>query len=261
MIMFIYFFRTIPSMIFEPVGIITLIWAVMAFFFFRKKNKALFWMFAGGVIFMAGWRTLCHQVMLSARYAAFLIYPTLIFCACFSLKSPFFFRWLFKKLKWDFPHRNLLLKLIPVIVLAGLTAGFLCKTFRIDPYSNYRIKAADYYLKHRQGEGRIYIAMFEYKRICWYINRKISEVKVINADDETVPALSYVSKIVKELKNVPGEHYVFFFLNKGDVLPTSDSMKLSPDHGSWQIAARYYTTKHKKREFIVARYKPAAAKK
>ena len=253
--MFSYLFRSIPKMIFEPLAVTLLLWALLAFCFFRKKNKPLFWFFTGAIIFMITWRVACHSVMLSARYAAFLIYPTLICCACFAVKSAPFFRWVFKKFNLQFPLRNLFCRFLPVAIIIGLSAGCLIRTFRIDPYSDYRRQAAFTYLKHRKGPGEIYIAHDEFNRISWYTGHKHSEVKTLYIPENT-PALPQIKKTVGSLKNIPGKHWLFFFLDKGDKEPSPDSMQFTKDHGSWQIITRYHTSKRKKREFLVALYKP-----
>ena len=73
---------------------------------------------------------------------------------------------------------------------------------------------------------------------------------------ENASSFQYVRNTVELLRNVPGEHYLFFYLKKGEVEPSQEIMKLAPDYGSWKIVARYYTTKRKKEELLVARYKP-----
>ena len=69
-----FLFQSVSGIIFEPLAITLLLWCVLAFGFFRKKNKVLFWFFTGAVIFMLAWRLVCHSVMVSSRYGAFLIY-------------------------------------------------------------------------------------------------------------------------------------------------------------------------------------------
>ena len=250
-----YLFQEIPKMIFEPLAVTVLLWALLAFFFFRKRNKALFRFFTGAVLFMIAWRVACHSIMLSSRYAAFLIYPAVIFCACFTVKCAPFFRWVFKKFKLQFPWRNAFCRFLPAAVLVGLSIGCLIRTFRIDHYSDYRRKAAFAYLKHRKAPGEVHIAHDEFNRISWYTGHKRSEAYTIYLPDNT-PFFPKIKNTVQRLKNVPGEHYLFFFLNKGEPTPSPESMNFSKDHGSWQIIARYYTTKRKKKEFLVARYTP-----
>ena len=250
-----FLFQSVSGIIFEPLAITLLLWCVLAFGFFRKKNKVLFWFFTGAVIFMLAWRLICHSVMLSGRYGAFLIYPALICCACFTFKCAPFFRWLFKKSKLEFPCRNAFCRFISAAVLIGLTVGCLIKTFRIDPYAKAPMQAAQVYLKHRQGPGELYIEHDNLNRISWYAKIKQSEPRLLYIPDNP-PVLPTVRNAVELLKNIPGEHYLFFPVSRGDTRPTQESMKLTPDYGSWEIAAGFYTTKRKKNELLVARYKP-----
>ena len=250
-----FLFQSVSGIIFEPLAITLLLWCVLAFGFFRKKNKVLFWFFTGAVIFMLAWRLACHSVMVSARYAAFLIYPTVICCACFTFKCAPFFRWLLKKFKLKFPGRNAFCRLISVAVFIGLSIGCLIKTFRIDSYATHLKRAAQFYVKHRRGPGELYIAEKAHKRISWYVGLKEYEANLLYVP-ENASSFQYVRNTVELLRNVPGEHYLFFYLKKGEVEPSQEIMKLAPDYGSWKIVARYYTTKRKKEELLVARYKP-----
>lgn len=253
--MFSYLFQSVTGIVFEPLAVTLLLWCILAFGFFRKKNKVLFWFFTGAVIFMLVWRLACHSVMVSARYAAFLIYPTVICCACFTFKCAPFFRWLFKKFKLEFPGRNAFCRLISVAVFIGLSIGCLIKTFRIDPYATHLKQAAQFYVKHRRGPGELYIAEKAHKPISWYVGLKEYEANLLYVP-ENASSFQYVRNTVELLRNVPGEHYLFFYLKKGEVEPSQEIMKLAPDYGSWKIVARYYTTKRKKEELLVARYKP-----
>ena len=253
--MFSFLFQSVTGIIFEPLAVTLLLWCVLAFGFFRKKNKVLFWFFTGAVIFMLAWRLICHSLMVSGRYGAFLIYPALICCACFTFKCPPFFRWLFKKFKLEFPGRNAFCRFVATGVLIGLTIGCFLKTFRINYYGSYTKQAAQFYLKHRQGPGEIYVISDENNRFSWYAKKKQSETNLMHIP-ENVPVLPPLRNTVELLKNIPGEHYLVFPVNKGDTLPTQETMKLTSEYGSWEIAARFYTTKRKKRELIVAQYKP-----
>ena len=253
--MFSFLFQSVTGIIFEPLAVTLLLWCILAFGFFRKKNKVLFWFITGAVIFMLAWRLACHSVMVSARYAAFLIYPTAICCACFTFKCPPFFRWLFKKFKLEFPGRNAFCRFVATGVLIGLTIGCFLKTFRIDPYAKAPMQAAQVYLKHHQGPGELYVERDNLNRISWYAKKKQSEARLLYIPDNT-PVLPTVRNTVELLKNIPGEHYFFFPVSRGDTRPTQESMKLTSDYGSWEIAAGFYTTKRKKNELIVARYKP-----
>ena len=253
--MFSYFFQSVTGIVFEPLAVTLLLWCVLTFGFFRKKNKVLFWFSTGAVIFMLAWRLACHSVMVSARYAAFLIYPTVICCACFTFKCAPFFRWLFKRFKLEFPGRSAFCRFVATGVLIGLTIGCFLKTFRIDPYAKAPMQAAQVYLTHHQRPGELYIERDNLNRISWYAKKKQSDARLLYIPDNP-PVLPTVRNAVELLKNIPGEHYFFFPVNKGDTVPTQEAMKLTSDYGSWEIAARYYTTKRKKRELLVARYKP-----
>ena len=57
-------------------------------------------------------------------------------------------------------------------------------------------------------------------------------------------------------KNIPGEHYFFFYLKKGETEPNADTMEFDKSSGTWEIVSRYYTARHKKKEFLLARYRP-----
>lgn len=253
--MFSFLFQSVSAMVFEPLAIALLLWCVLAFGFFRKKNKVLFWFFAGAVIFTLAWRLICHSVMFSGRYASFLIYPTIVGCACFTFKCAPFFRWLFKKFKLEFPGRNVFCRFIAAAVLIGLSVGCLIKTFRINYYASYTKQAAQFYLKHRQGPGEIYVVNNEKNRFSWYAGLKWLEAKTLLLP-KNAPPLQTLRNTVELLRNVPGEHYFIFLLDKGVNEPDRKSMKLPPDYGSWEIVARYYTSKRKKQELLVARYKP-----
>ncbi|MBE6372430.1 MAG: hypothetical protein E7055_10215 [Lentisphaerae bacterium] len=247
----VYLFKSIPKMLFEPLAICTLIWIILALFIFRKRDKLLFWMVFASIVFMLSWR-LCFR-MKSSRYAAFLIYPSVIFTACFCLKTRTILHWVFQRLKWGKPLKYFLCKIFPALTVFGLAAACIGKTLHRNPYGNFLYDVTQTYLKHSGGKGCIHTQRS--MRVAWYIGRSLKKEEELNSTQDEA-ALPFVRKAVAKAQNIPGNHYFFYYLNKGDPEPNSQTMKSELAGGEWKILDRRYVSSRKNREFILALYKP-----
>ena len=250
-----YFFHTVPPMLFEALAITALIGFAVLLFLRKKKNPVLFWSLTGVVLFMIIWRQAIHSLMLSSRYSQILIYPCVILSACLCMNTRALFRWSFRKFKFDFPYRKDICKFLPTVLFVSLFFACIGKALHVDFYGNFIKKITTAYQKYADSEDYIHITGKENCRIAWALKRKISDIQIIHDSNQT--ALSSVSKTVEKFKNIPGNHYLFFFLRKKETEPSAQTMKFDKDSGSWEILERFYTSKRKNKEIILARYRPA----
>lgn len=253
--MFDYLFKSIPSIIFDPLAVMVLIWSVCAFFLCKKKNKFFFWTFCGIVFFMLVWRLTVHSLMASSRYASVLIYPAVIFSACLCLKSQAVFRWLFKLFHCEFKVRNQICKFLSAALFIGMFIACIGKSLHLDPFRYFIPQITEDYKKYSGGNGYVHIVRGEAERISWYIGKKLSEVDAFYVG-KNEPVFPKVKRAFEMSKNIPGEHYFFFYLKKGETEPNADTMEFDKSCGTWEIVSRYYTARHKKKEFLLARYRP-----
>lgn len=251
-----YLFHIAPPMLFEALAITMLIGFAVLLFLRKKKNPVLFWSFTGIILFMIIWRLSVHSLMLSSRYAQILIYPCVILSACLCVNTQALFRWIFRKLKLDFPYRKNICKFLPAVLFVSLFFACIGKILHVDPHSNFIEKITNAYKKYADSKDHIHIAESEHNRISWYLKRKISDVHIFyTADDK--PILDSVKRTIDVLKNIPGNHYLFFYLKKKETEPSARTMNFDKDSGSWEILERFYTSKRKNKEIILARYRPA----
>ena len=249
-----YLFYTAPQMLFEPFAIAVLISFACILLLRKKKNALLFRSLTGIVLFMIAWRLSIHSLMLSSRYAQILIYPCIILSGCLCLNTQALFCWLFRKFKFDFQYRKDICKFLPTVLFVSLFFACIGKALHVDPYGNFIEKITTSYQKYADPEDHILITKSEHYRISWALKRKISDVQVIHENNRT--ALSSVSKTVQGLKNFEGNYYLFFYLKKKEAEPSARTMNFDKDSGSWEILERFYTSKRKHKEIILARYRP-----
>ena len=127
----------------------------------------------------------------------------------------------------------------------------------MDSYSAACKLAAETYLSKRsEKEGKIYCVEKELKRIAWYCRRNFNDFNVL-PDSGGKNALQGVRNTVEKLKDIPGEHWLFFFVKKNETMPTSASMQLPHKYGKFEILAKYHNSSRKNKEIVVARYVPA----
>ena len=249
-----YLFYTVPPMLFEALAITALIGFAVLLFLRKKKNPVLFWSFTGIILFMIAWRLAVHSLMLSSRYAQIIIYPCVILSGCLCVNTQALFRWIFRKFKLDFPYRKDICKFLPTVLFVSLFFACIGKALHVDPYGNFIEKITTSYQIYADPEDHIHITESEHCRLSWALKRKISDVQVIHENNRT--ALSSVSKTVQGLKNFEGNHCLFFYLKKKETEPSARTMKFDKDSGSWEILERFYTSKRKNKEIILARYRP-----
>lgn len=253
MIMLIYLFRSIPRILFEPLAVTALLWIIGALILFRKHDKVLFWTIFASVAFLCAWRIVLQSIVLSSRYSAFLIYPCVIFTACLCVKSRSVFCWTFRKLHWNFPGKRVVCRLLSTALLIGLTAACLGKTFHLNPYGNFIRALVQSYLEKARSPAFIHTQ--EAARISWYAGRKIRDISVLNISPRD-PALPFIRKRIGESKNLSGYHYFFYYLTKGEPVPSSRNLKDVLAGGTWTVLDRRYVSKKKDREFLLAVCKP-----
>ena len=254
--MFDYLFNSAFKISFAPFAITAILWALLAFCIFRKKNKLFFYLFTGAFFFMLFWRIACHSIMVSSRYSSVLILPLMIFCGCFVVKVQPLFRWLFRKIHWDFPHRNLFCRLLPVALIVGLSMGCFLKIARINPHASFVEDICKIYLKHRRTPGELHVTHKEQERVAWYAKVPLRDIRQLHIPGGT-PEVDVLRKRVESLSNIPGDHYFVFYLEKNDPEPSKEFMGLTQDPGSWEIIAQRYTDKRKKKRLLLTRYTPS----
>ena len=114
-----YLFYTAPKMLFEPFAIAALISFACILLLRKKKNALLFRSLTGIVLFMIAWRLSIHSLMRSSRYAQILIYPCIILSGCLCLNTQALFRWLFRKIRLNFPCRKEICKFRPTVLFVS----------------------------------------------------------------------------------------------------------------------------------------------
>ncbi|MBQ7396421.1 MAG: hypothetical protein IJW08_07765 [Lentisphaeria bacterium] len=276
-----YIFGSLARMIYEPLSVAVLVWLPLAFFFCKKETKSTplflkrdggdsasthlpvtkksriaFVLAFGGVICMLLWRIMFHELMVSGRYSSFLIYPTVIFTGCLSVKFGVFVGWVFKKLKLSFKLRRDVLTFIGAVVFIGLLIPCLCKSLRFNTFSDYSAKIARAYLAHCQKPGELHVIDKEHSRIAWYTKKRLDDIAII-LPEEDKPHANMIGERVELMKNVQGEHWFIFFWDKKAGVPDSAALQIAPESGSWEIVEKAATSKRRKRHLYLCRFVPA----
>ena len=248
-----YLFGSIPRMISEPLAVAVLVWAVLAVFFYKKRNRDFFVLSAGAILFMIAWRVICHPVMHSGRYSSVLIYPTLIFCAIVSLKSCVFLRWMCCKFNFEFSCRRSLIVIFSAAVVIGLAVPCLVKSLRVNRFRNYSREISRSYLKYKDDNSKLYVTAEETKRISWYTGKSVDKIENIQVNKCETEYFA-VKKCLQKLKNVTGSHFFMFFVDKEHKQNMIN--ELNTHDGVLQILDSAYTSKRKSKEFILVRFTP-----
>ena len=245
-----YLLKSIPGMIFEPMAVVMLLWCISALFFFKKKDKLFFWIITAAIFLMLLWRIICSSVMVSSRYSSFLIYPTVIFCACFCVKIIPFLRFIFRKSKWNSHKWRKLYVFVALFVIIGLNIGSLIKITKFNKYSDYTKKICQKYLSQANKSNVLCTVEEEINRVAWYTKKNPSEIQLISTEQE----FSELKKYIEKWQDSPSGNYFIFYRNKKDMEPDAKNLNILPD--SWSIISSEYTSKRKNKEMILAYYKP-----
>ena len=247
-------FYTIPKAVYEPLGVVVLLWGIVSLIFFRKRNTFHFMIFTLAVFLMLAWRIIGHTIMYSSRYSVILIYPTIIFCACFCCKLPQIFRWSIGKIHWDFSLKREVGLFLAVTVVVGLCIAALVKDVRFNRYGDYAKKISLAYIQKKKPAGILHVHR-EYRRVLWYTKCKKAEITEYGWQIRRLD-LPLIREWVLKYKNAMGDHYFIFLHDKKQPEPDQKNLLLTPEDGSWKIIARYYTSKRKKTEILLVHYIP-----
>ena len=250
-----YLFKSIPGILYEPFAVCVLLWLALIFPFFRKKNRVFVLLIFASVVCMVVWRMVLSHIVLSSRYAAILIYPAAAASACLCVKISPLGIWIAKKFKKNTPSVKMWLRILPVVIAAGLSITCLCRSLRFKNYASAYKKVAQAYLQYRSGAGELYITNKEINRVSWYAGLKGRAVKEF-PDSGEKDACQVIRQMIEKLKNSPGEHFFIFFVKKHEKMPSSAAMHLTEDYGKFEILARYFNSSRKNKEIVLAKYKP-----
>lgn len=250
-----YLLQSLPRILFEPLAVGAFLWIITSLFLFRRKREPFFRIIALAVCIMLVWRLCLHTLMLSGRYSAFLIYPATIFTVCFCFKLNTICRWLLMRFdkKHIIPCRNLICRIIPWLFMIGLSIAGIVKSLNFNPYDTVLPETCRFY-RELPGEKNNPVQVdVDPELFGYYSNTPIKQISLIPKNDKISIEDQFRNRL-KRLKNLPGDHYFFFYLRKKDVEPTVETLGLQPGDGKWEILKRSFVSKRKNKELLLARF-------
>lgn len=250
-----YLLQSLPRILFEPLAVGAFLWIITSLFLFRRKRKPFFLIIALAVCIMLVWRLCLHTLMLSGRYSAFLIYPATIFTVCFCFKLNTICRWLLMRFdkKHIIPCRNLICRIIPWLFMIGLSIAGIVKSLNFNSYDTVLPETCRFY-RELPGEKNNPVQVdVDPELFGYYSNTPIKQISRIPKNDKFSIEDQFRNRL-KRLKNLPGDHYFFFYLRKKDVEPTVETLGLQPGDGKWEILKRSFVSKRKNKELLLARF-------
>lgn len=233
-------FVKFSRVLYEPLSITVLIAIVLAFYLNWRKWNRLFWIITGAISFMILWRF--GIKIISTRYGAILIYPTII------LVAYLFYRVteVFKKIPYlcQIPE-----KYYPWIsrgLLIGIIVPCIIKDFRFNYYADFILKSNKVIKADFQHYSNAVIFDFggESRRMAYY-----SGLKVINFDSEGITLQNNIEKQIKIKQFLYDVIYVIVNENPQDQI----TINLA---GSWELISSNFKNNRKKLKFNVYRYTP-----
>lgn len=250
-----YLLQSIPRILFEPLAVGAFLWIITSLFLFRRKRKPFFLIIALAVCIMLAWRLCFHTLMLSGRYSAFLIYPATIFTVCFCFKLNTICRWLLMRFdkKHIIPCRNLICRIIPWLFMIGLSIAGIVKSLNFNPYDTVFPETCRFYRdlpgeKNNPVQVEVDPELFGY-----YSSIPLEQISRIGKNDK-ISITDQLRNRLQRLKNLPGDHYFFFYLRKKDAEPTAETLGLKLEDGKWEILKRSFVSKRKNKELLLARF-------
>lgn len=246
---------SLPGILFLPFFILGAV-GLFSFLVTIKKRNALEKSFFFSFLFMGLWRCYYGDRMVSSRYAALMIYPTLFFSAytlyflCFSLLAYLPLTCSSKKhVAIQSIKRNKTICIFVFLCLASiLITSELHKFFKPNFQRDYALHAAEVYNRSKSTEDYLYSGR-EAGRIKYYT--KSEEVFLID-NERTISDEDFLRQSLSLLKNIFGKHYFFVFQK-----PTSVFSELKQtDNGILTQKASFFTNKQKKSKFVLYSFYP-----
>lgn len=253
-----YLFSGIPSLLFEPIAVATLLGCITAFFFLRKRRHGIFfWSITVSIAIMLLWRLALSSLMFSSRYASILLYPAVILTVwfCFQMEN------IFGLVAESFPR----LKLAPsakgypsfisYLLIVGLTIACLVKILHYNPFDNYSVKLSKTLARETAGKDFRIFTLGERERIAYYSGIDYDKVAFLSTDTKESLYEALKQKILIN-KNSFNNVYFVFFLKKGEPEPTAQYLQISPDIGSLECIHQEVTSRRKNKKIVLYRYSP-----
>ncbi len=243
------FFQIIPATLFEPIAAGAVPGIAAALIFGWKKRSAWYWILLFSILFMIGWR-LAIQIV-SSRYAAILIYPAIIFTAYFCFQTERL-SVLFKQYR----HGIFICRLVPWLLILGLSIVCIGKVLHYNPYSDYVIKTCKVFLDDTEEKEKVYVYSLgcgEKSRIIYYSGlKKMSDLPELCLKDPDKRKI--LADKLKEVRNVRGAHYFYATHKKTEPHYKASELHVSDDE--WAELCAFYTSKRKKKELVLYKYTP-----
>ena len=245
-------FLGIYRILYEPffIGALLAILSILLFYIRRRNIWLIVTLSAAG--FMLAWRVACYSIMISSRYSAILIFPTLLLVAWLCPKMGVYFRRFFPA-KWGGKWKSPFCHLLEAASVIGMMIGCFGQILHFNPYANWFTEVISVYQKNARPDDIIYTQ--DERRIAFYTHKTMRELRNIPA--EAPKLLNFISLQLQQNKNIPGKHYFFFSKKKAHQEPTPEALKLSQQDGTWKILARSFVSRRKNKEFILAVFEPA----
>lgn len=242
-------FQKIPKMLFEPLFALAVLGWLAALAASWNKRSALYWMTALSLLFMLAWRAVIG--IISARYAAILIYPAVVGAAyfCFALEDA---ARRVPKLPAKFRHA------IPFLALAVLTLVCFGKIVHYNPYEDH-IRSSCALVKHDGAAFKkaLIVSPREDRRYRYY-----SGLETVTLRRLGVPKGKSGAAAVRYLLQRyagPADALYFFFDEPAAQEPLTPAALEQPPE-QWSLLAQKYHNRKKKQQLRVYRWlrNPAA---
>lgn len=249
-------FQKIPSVTFEAFAVGVIVGLVMLLFFRPKKRRTFFWLLLPSVLFMIAWRIICHEVLISARYASILIYPAVLFTVWASFKMEPLARWILRKTHTPLTRRwRFFCKFIPYFFVIGLGIACFCKSLRFNPYWRAIPEICQTFKQIREPDACV-ITNFRERLIAYYGDYDFSRIQKVHRSKE-ISAKEQLSQQLVLKKNHLSTCYFFWEVRRKTPFPTVENLKLPPDTGTLELVERRFIRRQKKEELALFRFTPA----
>ena len=245
-------FHGIYRGLYEPFCIGALLAILSILFFYIKRRNIWFIAALSAVVFMLAWRIVCNSIMISSRYSAILLFPTLLLVAWLCPKMGVYFRRFFPT-KWGGKWKSSFCHLLEAASVIGMMIGCFGQILHFNPYANWFTEVISVYQKNAKSNDILHAQ--DIRRIAFYARKLNQELQMLAAEDQE--PVEILSQQLQQNKNIPGKHYFFFSKKKAHLEPTAEALKLSQQDGTWKILARSFVSRRKNKEFILAQFEPA----
>ena len=251
-----YLLIEIPSLLFEPVAVGTVLGCFVALLFPRKKHKSFFVIITTTTVFMLSWRLIFYSLMASRRYASILLYFSIIMTVWFCFRLKELAQWANQALYYSKSSgTTTICSAIPFLLVIGLAVACIIKDMHYTPYGDYSVKLCRVFAKEIFGKDFLLFSQGEQERIAYYTGIDIR--KVIYLDKDNLQAYEQINEKLNLLYNFVDYLYFIVYLNQEYPELDAQHLKIDPETGNWECLHREYTSRKKNKEFGLYRFIPA----